>query len=126
MPESVGEVSLDEKRLAFDERKWAEEVAFRQADAAAKAKENSWWARIFSPLTATLFAGVLTIAGSVTATVVQNFYAQKLERQKEQHELIVKMVTGTDEAQSRKNLDFLADVGLVDEETAKKIRSIKT
>lgn len=126
MPGSVGELSLDEQRLAFDERKWGDEVAFRQAEAAAKAKENSWWARIFSPLTATLFAGVLTIAGSVTATVVQNFYAQKLERQKEQHELIVKMVTGTDEAQSRKNLDFLADVGLVDEETAKKIRSAKT
>lgn len=126
MPGAAGELSLDERRLAFEERKWADEVALREADAATKKKENSWTARLFSPLTATLIAGIITVGGSVTATVIQNFYAQKLERQKEQHELIVKMVTGTDEAQSRKNLAFLADVGLVDEDTAKKIRNAKT
>ena len=126
MTDASTSLSLEERRLALEERKWADEVALRKAEAEAKGRENSWTAKLFSPLTATLMAGIATVAGSVIATLIQNSNSLRLERQKEQHELILKMVTGTDEAQARKNLAFLGDVGLVDEEIANKIRSAKT
>lgn len=126
MPDENKTASLEERRFSLEERKWSDEIALRKAELKAKEREGNWTAKIFSPLTATLIAGIVTVIGSVIATLIQNNQSLRLERQKEQHDLILKMITGTDEVQGRKNLAFLADVGLVDEETASKIRSAKT
>jgi hypothetical protein len=126
MSDASASPSLEERRLALDERKWADELALRKAEAAAKARDSTWFAKLSSPLVVTVFAGIATVVGSVSATLFQNSHSLLLEQKKEQHELILKMVTGTGEMQARKNLEFLADVGLVDEETATKIRNAKT
>jgi len=114
--------------------------------------------RLFSPLTATLLAGILTIAGSVTATLLQarstrdaavlqaeqtiilerqkfeatekletaKFHSSKdLETQKQQHELISKMLGVGDVDQAGKNIRFLAEVGLISQDLATKILASK-
>ena len=50
---------------------------------------------------------------------------QQIERQKEQHELILKMVSVGDEKQARANLRFLAESRLLDEDLAKRVLSIQ-
>jgi GH24 family phage-related lysozyme (muramidase) len=98
----------------------------------AKLKEGGWSDRI-SPLTTTLMAGVLTIAGSVVATFLQGQNTLQLERQKfesnkkietqkQEHELILKMASVGDLEQAKKNVRYLAEVGLItDADLAAKI-----
>jgi hypothetical protein len=122
MSDPVQSPALEERRLALEERKWDDEVRLRESEIKVKERESSWTTKLFSPLTATLLAGIATVIGSVVATLMQNSQSLTLERQKEQHELILKMIAPTEE-QSKKNLEFLADVRLVDDETAKNIRN---
>lgn len=104
---------LEARRLALEERKFEAENELRTLDAIAKQRENSWTGRLFSPLTATLIAGILTIAGTATATLLQSWSTLQLEAEKEQHELILKMVAVGDVEQARKNIKFLAETGLI-------------
>lgn len=144
MSEQVQPGSLEERRLAFEERKWADEFSLRQAEQQAKAQENSWRAKLFSPLMATILVGIVTVAGSVTATLLQNATSLRLERskylttkeieeekfsftktletQKQQHELILKMISVDNIEQARSNLQFLAETKLLaDEALAKRL-----
>jgi|ERR1041385_2597707 hypothetical protein len=138
MSEQTEVLSLEERRLAFDERKWADELSLRKSEQEAKARENSWWAKLFSPLTATIMVGIVTVGGSVFATLSQNKTSLELERtkyetakeveaqkfsfskdleiQKQQHELILKMISVNDSDQALKNLKFLAETKLLADE----------
>jgi hypothetical protein len=117
---------LEARRLALEERKFDEERRLRDLDVAAKQRESSWIGRLFSPLTTTLMAGILTIAGTATATLLQGRSTLRLEAEKEQHELILKMVAVGDVEQARKNIRFLAETGLITKkELADKILQAK-
>jgi len=74
-----------------------------------------------SPLTVTIFAGILTLAGTVFAAYWQASSALQQEEEKEQHDLIVKMVTGVNQQQGQLNLLFLANNSLIDERLAASI-----
>jgi len=138
MSEQAQPSSVDERRLAFEERKWADELSLRQLEQETRARENTWRAKLFSPLTATIMVGILTVVGSVTATLLQNStslelektkfqttklieeqkfsFSKTLETQKQQHELILKMISVDNVEQARSNLQFLAEAKLLADE----------
>src|SRR5437016_5379283 len=100
----IGENDSNEfaaRRLALDEKKAEQEYELKLTELELKRAENNWVARLFTPLTTTIFAGILTVAASVVGTLMQGrstlqlehekFSANKeLETQKQQHELILK------------------------------------
>ncbi len=89
---------------------------------AAKAKKGGWLPKLPTPLTATILAGILTVAGSVVGTFLQGRNSLQLEREKQQHELVLKMISIGDQKKAKANLEFLAETGLIaDQELAKKI-----
>ena len=142
MEDQTKSFALEERRLALEEQKWKDEIALRKLELEAKARESDWTARLFSPLMTTLFAGILTVAGSVAATLLQGSNTLQLERekfestkkleqdkfassktlevQKEQHELILKMISVGNEEQARSNIQFLAQTGLIPDQTLAK------
>ena len=94
---------LEERRLALEERKAQQDHEVKTLELSLKRAESGWVARLFTPLTTTIFAGILTPAASAVGTFMQGrstlqlerekFEAnQKIEQQREQHELILKMV----------------------------------
>jgi hypothetical protein len=92
-----------------------------------KAREANWTSRIFSPLTTTLLAGILALGASASGAFLQGREPLLLEREKQQHELILKMISVGDEKQARANMEFLADIGLLaDEALAKRLLASKT
>src|SRR5215468_663888 len=120
------ESSLEARRLALEERKFEAESKLRELDLALKRRESSWTGRLFSPLTATLLAGVLTLLGTAIGALIQGSNTLHLEAEKEQHELILKMVAVGDVEQARKNIKFLAETGLITRpELAKKLLEAK-
>jgi hypothetical protein len=93
-------------------------------------------------------AGILTVAGSVAATLIQNAHSLRLEQQrfdatkdlekekflssktldiqKQQHEMILKMIGVEDVDQARKNLRFLAETELIaDRKLAQRLLAAK-
>ncbi len=131
------QASIEDEKLAFEKEKWKDDYALRKIESEAKQREGGWIGRAFSPLTTTLMAGVLTIAGSVVATVLQSKNSldletqkfessRRLETQKQQHELILKMASVGDVEQARKNIRYLAETGLIaDNDLAAKILANK-
>jgi hypothetical protein len=124
--------SLEERRLGLEERKAQQDYELRALELSLKRAESGWFSRFFTPLTTTILAGILTLAGSVAGTLMQGrstlqlerekFEANKtLESQKEQHELILKMVSVGDEKQARANLTFLAESKLIDDSLGSRI-----
>ncbi|WP_439365725.1 hypothetical protein ACNJYD_06805 [Bradyrhizobium sp. DASA03005] len=115
---------LEERKFLFEQQRWRDELPLKRLELEQKLRENGWLARAFSPLTTALMAGVLTIFGSVVATTMQSrnsleletrkFESTKqLESQKQEHELILKMASVGDVEQSRKNIRYLAETGLI-------------
>jgi hypothetical protein len=81
-----------------------------------------WLSRLPLSLMTTILAGILTIAGTIAGTFLQNYASLQLERAKEEHELILKMISVGDLKQAKENLQFLAESGLItDPDQAKKI-----
>jgi GH24 family phage-related lysozyme (muramidase) len=118
------DISLEERKFLFEQQRWQDELPLKKTELELKLHDNGWFARAFSPLTTTLMAGVLTIFGSVVATTLQTrnsfelenrkFESNKrLETQKQEHELILKMASVGDIDQSRKNIRYLAETGLI-------------
>lgn len=140
---------LEERRLALEELKAQREYELRKLEIELKGKESGWLSKFASPLTTTILAGVLTLAGSVVGSLVQGQNTLQLEREKfqasekieqskfdtsrrleslkQQHELILKMISVGDERQARSNIRFLAENGLIaDQELARKLLESKT
>ncbi len=85
-----------------------------------------WLSRLPVPLMTTILAGILTVAGTIAGTFLQNYATLQLERAKEEHELILKMVSVGDLKQAKENVQFLAESGLIaDPDQAKKILATK-
>jgi hypothetical protein len=134
---SDGDVStLEERRLALEELKAQHEYELHARELDLKRSESGWVSRLFTPLTTTVFAGILTFAASAVGTLIQSRNALDLERQKfnanmqleqrkEQHELILKMVSVGDEKQARANLRFLAESQLIDAALAERVLAVK-
>lgn len=118
-------MTLEERRLALDELKEQHDHQLRTRELDLKGAENSWVSRLFTPLTTTIFAGILTLGASVVGTLMQGRSTQDLEVRKEQHELILKMISVGDEKQARANLKFLADAKLIDADLAGSILALK-
>ncbi|HUC63184.1 MAG TPA: hypothetical protein VMF53_14640 [Alphaproteobacteria bacterium] len=116
---------LEERRLALEERKAQQDYELKLLELNLKRAEGGWLARLFTPLTTTIFAGILTLAGSVAATLVQGNSSLQLEREKEQHELILKMISVGDEKQAKANLKFLAESKLLEGDLATRILALK-
>lgn len=115
--------AIEERKLALEEQKWHDERQLRHRELDAKLRDSTWSARV-SPLMVTLAAGVLTLAGSVVAALIQGENTLQLEREKfdsssaleerkQEHELILKMISVGDEEQARSNVRFLAETGLI-------------
>jgi len=128
--------NLEERRLALEEVKAQRDYELRTRELDLKRSESGWISRLFTPLTTTVFAGILTLAASAVGTLLQSRNALDLERQKfeankdlelrkEQHELILKMVTVGDEEKAKANLRFLAETQLIDPELAKRVLAAK-
>ena len=56
MTDGAERLTLDERRLALEERKWADEFSLRKLEMETKARESTWAAKLFSPITATIMA----------------------------------------------------------------------
>jgi hypothetical protein len=85
-----------------------------------------WLSRLPVPLMTTILAGILTIAGTIAGAFLQNHASLQLERAKEEHELILKMISVGDLKQAKENMQFLAESGLIsDPDQAKKILATK-
>jgi len=136
MLDDANEPSLDERRLALEELKAQHEYELRARELDLKGSETGWVSKLFTPLTTTAFAGILTFAASAVGTLIQSRNALELERQKfetnmqleqrkEQHELILKMVSVGDEKQARANLRFLAESQLIDAGLAGRVLAVK-
>jgi hypothetical protein len=88
---------------------------------------GSW----LTPLTATIAAGFITALTTIASSYLQSRGTLQLESHKEQHELILKMISvgelnQANLNQAKDNLRFLAESGLVtDPEQAKKILDAK-
>lgn len=128
--------ALEVRRVALEELKAQHEYELRTRELDLKRAESGWGSRLFTPLTTTIFAGILTLAASVVGTLLQSSNALDLERQKfvankdlelrkEQHELILKMVSVGDVEKARTNLRFLAESQLIDPEVAKRVLAAK-
>ena len=90
--------------------------------AAPKAPRAEWFAKLPTALTTTVLAGIVTVAGTVIGTFLQSRKSLRLEREKEQHELVLKMISVGDLKQAKANLQFLAESGLIaDQQLAAKI-----
>jgi hypothetical protein len=104
-----------------------------------RARESGWFARLASPLTTTILAGSLTLLASVLVTYFQGRntadlerdkfkfskeqdtdkfkFTKELETQKQEHELILKMISVGDVEQARKNLEFIVSTKLITNKT---------
>lgn len=127
---------LEERRLALEEKKLEGDLAIRRLELDLKAQESGWLYKLFSPLTTTLLAGILTLAASAIGAFIsgmntldlereKSLASRKLETQKQQHELVLKMISVETLQQAKDNLAFLEESGLIEEELAAKIRSAK-
>jgi lysozyme family protein len=136
MPSDGNAPSLEERRLALEELKAQHEYELHARELDLKRSESGWISKLFTPLTTTVFAGLLTFAASAIGTLLQSRNALDLERQKfetnmqleqrkEQHELILKMVSVGDEKQARANLRFLAESQLIDAKLAERVLTVK-
>ena len=128
--------ALEERRLALEELKAQHDYELRARELDLKRSESGWISRLFTPLTTTVFAGILTFAASAVGTLIQSRNALDLERQKfktnmeleqskGQHELILKMVSVGDEKQAKANLRFLAESQLIDAGLAGRVLAVK-
>jgi hypothetical protein len=79
---------------------------------------------------------ILTLAASAIGALLQGSntlelereksqFSQRLETQKQQHELVLKMISVTSPEQAKVNMQFLAESGLIAEDIAKKILATK-
>lgn len=138
-------LALDEERLAREKRQSEIDNGFRERELVLKEKESGWASRFFSPLTTTLLAGILTLAGSVAGTLLQGRQTLKLEEakfqttrnlerekftfskeidtQRQQHDLVLKMIGVSSVEQSKQNLTFLANTGLISDQLAARIKA---
>jgi hypothetical protein len=120
--------ALEERKVILEERKLETDKEFRRRELDLKERENGWFTKLFSPLTTTLIAGMLTLAATLGGTLFQGRQTLQLERekfafskdqetQKEEHELILKMISVGNIDQAKDNLHFLVDVGLIRNKT---------
>src|SRR5437879_1027313 len=130
----ASEPNIDERKLALEEKRLDVDHSLKKAELDLKARENGWFSKLFSPLTTTLFAGILTLAGSALGAYItgantlglerEKYKSSKeLETQKQQHELLLKMISVTDPELGKKNIQFLAESGLLADDLASKIRT---
>ena len=97
------------------------------AGSALKTGNGGWLLKLSTPVTTTILAGIVTVAGTIVGTFVQGYQTFRLQREKEQHELILKMISVGDLKQAKENVQFLAESGLItDLEQAKKILATNT
>src|SRR5215470_5791731 len=74
--------AVEERKLALEERKWSDESELRKQELQMKQRESGWFSRLFSPLTTTLIAGILTLAASALGALLQGRNTLELEREK--------------------------------------------
>jgi lysozyme family protein len=134
--DDITQSTLEERKLALDQLKEQHDYDLRSRDLELRRAEGGWATRLFTPLTTTVLAGILTFAASAVGTLLQSQASLNLEREKfradvdleqrkEQHELILKMVSVSDEKQAKSNLRFLAETGLIDASLAGRIEAAK-
>jgi hypothetical protein len=96
------------------------------AQAPAKAGNDGLLSKLPTPLMTTILAGIVTAAGTILGNFLQNYETLQSEREKQQHELVLKMISIGDLNQAKQNLQFLVESGLItDPEQAKKILASK-
>jgi hypothetical protein len=74
--------SLDQRKLALEERKLDSEAQLRKQELEIKERESGWFARLGSPLTTTIIAGVLALFASIAGTFFQGRQTIQLEKEK--------------------------------------------
>jgi hypothetical protein len=96
------------------------------ASTTSETGNRGWLSRLSTPITTTILAGIVTLAGTIIGTFVQGHQTLALEREKEQHELILKMISVGDLKLAQENIHWLAESGLItDPDQAKKILATK-
>jgi hypothetical protein len=76
------DTSLDQKKLALEERKLDSDDQIRKVELEIKARESGWFARLASPLTAPIIAGVLALFASIAGIFFQGRQTLELEKEK--------------------------------------------
>jgi hypothetical protein len=93
---------------------------------ASKTGDGGWLLKLSPSVITTILAGIVTLAGTVISTFVQGYQTLELQREKEQHELILKMISVGDLKQAQENVHWLAESGLItNPEQAQKILATK-
>jgi hypothetical protein len=123
----IGHPLLERKRLAAELRLKRIELELKRKELQAKVKEEKYY-KIFglSPLVTAILAGTLSVIGSIAVNYYQGKQGRELEsakskatesleRQKQTHELILKMIGTDNPNQAAKNLQFLVQAGLIED-----------
>jgi hypothetical protein len=103
-------------RLALDLQLKRADVELRRLEIAERRREGSFVeSAAASPLVLAICGGIITAVGGIAVNQYQAGRALELERQKHQHELIVKMITTDDLDQAAQNLRFLVRANLLED-----------
>lgn len=124
--------SLEERRLELEEKRLNCEYRLKRIEFALKRKElldkknDKEHVKSFniSPTATAVIAGVVGLLGTAIGTYYQGSqnlelernkftFTQELERQKQTHELVTKMIGTGDRNQAAKNLLFLVEAGFI-------------
>ena len=87
--------------------------------------KNTIWTALTSPTVVTAITAVLGLFGAVLTNYFQQEANLKVEKQKNQAELITRSISTGDPESSAKNLIFLLDLGLI-QDTQGKIEKLRT
>ena len=100
----------------LEQVRWEREFALKQADFRLREKQSSVWR---NPVFLGLLVAALSLGGNVYATWRQSQSAERHEHAREQSSLVVEAIKSNDPKLAAKNLQFLINVGLLDDPEGK-------
>ncbi|MGX9989517.1 hypothetical protein ACS4RR_009915 [Rhizobium sp. Z1P35] len=143
-------LSLEDRKQRFEEKKWEDEKQFRQRGPDWTSRFSPLLVTVITGMIALAASAVgALIQGSNTLNLEREKFSytqttekekfdytrtmekekfdasQQLEKSKQQHELVLKMISVGDESQAKRNIRFLAESGLIsDQVLAKKLLDV--
>lgn len=111
------EILLKNKELEIRDR----EIKLREREIDSQVKDKNVWSQIFSPVGVAVIVGLLGLIGTAVSGLLnvviessKQEAAHKLEREKQEANLILKMSEITDDKRRASNLLFFSQVGYLD------------
>lgn len=111
------EKDIETRKLELDQLRLAEDIRLREAELELKREQfeedkrsKGFRAQVFSPIGAAVIAGVLGLLG----TAASGLFNAKIEREKQQANLLLKLSEESDEVKRARSLLFYAQGGYLD------------